>query len=304
MGIDGGGTKTLLKIADIEGNLLAVCDGGPSNVNSIGREYVSSALKEVINKGLSCINESIESCRCLCIGNAGADRAGEKKIIEDIIRETGYQGELIIANDAVTALYGGVGGGEGIILISGTGSICYGRNLKGEVCRTGGWGHIIGDEGSGYYIGINALNAIMKSYDGREGGTLLTKMVLEYLNLKSPESLIEYVYRSGAGKKQIAGIAKVVDEAYKAGDKKAEEILRGASFELYLCCSTIINKLGFKDRDVTICVSGSVITKNRYILGQFVSLIKKPYPKAKVSYPKNDAAWGAVQIALNSCRHL
>ena len=304
IGIDGGGTKTLLKIADLEGHLLTQYEGGPSNINSMNRLRIASTIIEDISRGLSGINENLKNCRVLCIGTAGIDRPDDKRIVEDIIRDTGYDGETIITNDAVTALYGAVGSGEGIILISGTGSICYGRNLQGEVYRTGGWGHIIGDAGSGYYIGINALNAIMKSYDGREGGTLLTKMVLEYLKLKNPESLIEYVYRSGAGKKQIAGIAKVVDEAYKAGDKKAGEILKRASLELYSCCRTVIDRLGFKDVNVTICVSGSVITKNRYILGQFVSMIKKSYPKAKVSYPKNDAAWGAVQIALNSCRHL
>jgi N-acetylglucosamine kinase-like BadF-type ATPase len=192
----------------------------------------------------------VEDCRDICIGTAGADRADEKSIIKEIIRVTGFFGRIIVTNDAEIALYGGTHGEEGIIIISGTGSICYGRNSSGDICRAGGWGHIIGDEGSGYDIGAKALRAIVRSYDGRAENTIMTSMILEHLKIEKPEGLINYVYRSGIGKQEIAGLAYLVDKAYNLGDAAAGEILKGASYELYLCCRSVVERLGFRGKPV------------------------------------------------------
>lgn len=300
IGIVGGGTKTLLKIADMKGNLLTECKGGPSNINAIGRAHTAEIIQGLILKGISNINETLKNCRAICIGAAGISSSDEKKIIEEIIRNIGYCGKTIVTNDSVTELYGGVGGGEGIILVSGTGSICYGRNSSGMVCRAGGWGHTIGDEGSAYYIGVRGLNAVTRSCDGRADATLLTDMILNNLGLKSPEGLIEYVYRSGAGKKEIASIAKIVDEAYKKGDKAAESILKDAAYELFLCCKVVVEKLGLQNKNAAVVLSGSVITKNKYIYDKFSELINKTYPCLKLCSAKYDGAWGAVLIALDA----
>lgn len=300
IGIDGGGTKTLLKIADMEGQMLAECEGGPSNINSIGKAQAAKVLHELILKGISSINETQSHCKAICVGTAGVDRTDEKEVMEGIIKSTGYGGKTIITNDAVTSLYGAIGSGEGIIVISGTGSICYGRNSSGMVCRAGGWGHIIGDEGSGYEIGVKALKAVMRSYDKRADATLLTDMILKSLRLKNPEDLIEYVYRSGAGKKEIASIARIVDEAYKMGDAAAKNILKGAAYELFLCCRTVVEKLGLQNKRAAIALSGSVMTKNKYIFDEFSALIRKSYPCLNLCSAKYDSAWGAVLIALNA----
>jgi N-acetylglucosamine kinase-like BadF-type ATPase len=239
----------------------------------MARQQVEETLRGLITEGVSKIGGTVEDCIAVCLGTAGVDRQEEKNIMESIIKSTGYRGKTIITNDAVTALYGGVGSGEGIIIISGTGSICYGRNSKGEVFRTGGWGHIIGDEGSGYDIGVKALRHIMRSFDGREGETLMASMILGHLNIKSPEGLVPYIYRSGAGKKEIAGLAKIVDEAYLSGDSAALNILKEAAFELYLCCKTVVERLDLNYKPVTIAVNGSVLTKNKYIFNEYFQVI-------------------------------
>lgn len=299
IGIDGGGTKTLLKLADLKGNLLAVCEGGPSNINSLGRENVKKVLNDIIQYGIKEIGENIENCCSLCIGTAGVDREEDRKIVENIIRSIGIKNKLIVTNDAETALFGGVSGGEGIIVISGTGSICFGRNSSGEICRAGGWGHILGDEGSGYDIGRRALISIARSSDGRDEDTMLTSMVLEHLKLKRPEDLIGFVYRSNTGKKEISEIAKIVDNAYKLGDNTSKRILRYSAEELYKCTLPVIKKLNFTDKAVNMAVSGSVLTKNQYILNEFKDRVNQVYPLINVTGMKNDAAWGAVLMALN-----
>ena len=223
----------------------------------------------------------------------------DKAIMEEIIRGTGFMGKAIITNDAVTALYGGVGGSEGVILISGTGSICYGSNSEGETKRAGGWGHLIGDEGSGYYIGINAINKIAKGHDCVEEKTVMTDLILEHLKLENASGLIEFVYRSGAGKSEIASLARLVDEAYKQGDSMAEEILLRAAFELFLISKAVIDNLKLNNKKAILAVNGSVIEKNECISSEFKRLMNRNYPLVEIAGMKNDAAYGAVLMALN-----
>ena len=186
IGIDGGGTKTLLKIADRNGKLLVVCQGGPSNIYSSSLDIVKENVGQLINDGLQKLNIDINSLDCVCMGTAGAGREDEQNLLRNLLREVGIRCNIIITDDAITALYGALGKGEGIILISGTGSICYGRKVDSSIHRAGGWGHIIGDEGSGYDIGRRILTQIMKSYDGRDSKTVLAALILDTLGLKTP----------------------------------------------------------------------------------------------------------------------
>lgn len=298
IGIDGGGTKTVLKIADLEGNLIIENIGSSCNINSIGEAAVLSMLKELIDSTITKLKIKLEQVKLICIGTAGVDTDKDKFILKQMIRATGFKNKIVVTNDSEIALYGGVGGEEGIILISGTGSICYGRNAEGKSKRAGGWGHLIGDEGSGYYIGINAIKKIVKGYDGIEQETVMADLILEHLKLKNAEDLIEFVYRSGAGKAEIAALAKLVDEAYKKGDSLAEEILLKSAFELFLCSKAVIDYLNLNNKDIILAVNGSVITKNKFVYSEFNRLIKNNYPRIRVSKMKYDAAWGAVLLAM------
>lgn len=298
IGIDGGGTKTLLKMAGIDGKLIACHECGPSNINSAERGAVREVLSKLIYEGVDKAGMRLDDCLCLCIGAAGAGREKDRKIIENIIRDTGFTGRLVVTDDIHTAFYGGVGGNEGIIAISGTGSVCFGKNSRGESHRAGGWGHIIGDEGSGYYIGREVLTAVIRSYDGRQGYTELTDLVLEHLNLKSPEDLVEYVYRSGAGKREISSLAAIAAKACALGDFAAEQILKNAAKELFHCAGVVIEKLGFMNKSTTMALGGSVLVKDAYVRNEFSRLIGEAYPNIGITVMKDDAAWGAVLIAL------
>lgn len=300
IGIDGGGTKTALKLADDKGNFILSSEGGPCNINSMKKETVQDMLIELISNAVKDADITLDQVKAVCIGTAGVDRPEDRKILEDMIRATGFKGEVIVTNDAETALYGGVGGGEGIMLISGTGSICFGRNELGESKRAGGWGHIIGDEGSGYYIGINAINKVAKAYDGMEESTVMTELILEHLKLESPEGLIDYVYRSGAGKSEIASLAKIVDEAYKEGDTAAEEILLKSAFELFLSCKAVIDYLKLNNKEVSLAVNGSVIVHNKCVSNEFRRLMTKNYPRVSIIDMKHNAAWGAVLMGMSN----
>lgn len=297
IGIDGGGTKTKLKISDENGN--AVCEniGGPANINSIGIDGVRNNLFNLIAASIKKLGISLNECSTICIGTAGVDRPADKKIIENIISGIGFSGKIIVTNDAEIALYGGLLRYDGIIIISGTGSICYGRNNVGESYRCGGWGHIIGDEGSGYDIGVKALKAAVRSYDGRDEKTLLLDLILKSLKINSTDELIKFVYRSGKGKKEISELAKVVNYAYLSGDKTSERILNESAYELFLCADAVINKLGFSNEHAYLTYSGSTIINCNYLFNRFSSLLNQNYPQIEIVPMKNDSAYGAILLA-------
>src|SRR5262249_28972129 len=130
----------------------------------------------------------------ICLGIAGVDRQDEARTVRAIMRRLGHRSRTVVVNDALIALVAGAGDGPGIVIIAGTGSIAYGRNGRYEAARAGGWGHIIGDEGSGYWIGREALAAVMREVDGRGPATRLTREVLTYFNIADTSGLPRIVY--------------------------------------------------------------------------------------------------------------
>ena len=254
-------------------------------------------------EGLERVGAQKNDCKAICLGFAGIGRPGEKEILSGMMHSMGFDRGLIITNDAHIALMGGTGAEMGIILISGTGSICYGCDGYGNTCRSGGWGYIAGDEGSGYDIGLHALKHTLKVLDGREKNakSILAAMVMEALDVDTPDKLIHMVYHSGEGKKKIASLAPVVDKANLSGDGKAAEILECAVSELFLCASSVIDRLHFQQELVPLVFSGSVLQKSTKIRNNLKNKLKTAYPMVSVQDSENDAAWGAVLMAL---RHI
>ncbi|AAK78165.1 N-acetylglucosamine kinase-like BadF-type ATPase [Clostridium acetobutylicum] len=301
IGIDGGGSKTHMKISTLDYKVLLEVFKGPSNINSSTKEEVKRVLQELIMEGLGKLGQSLEECSAICIGTAGADRTEDKSIIEDMIRSLGYMGKIIVVNDAEIALAGGIEKREGIIVISGTGSICYGRNKEGRSARSGGWGHIIGDEGSGYDIGIKAIKAALKSFDKRGEKTILEGDILDFLKLKSHEDLINYIYRSGVTKKEIASLTRVVNSAYIKGDLVSKRILKEAARELFLSVKAVVEVLSMQNKKVVLTTAGGVINNINYLYDEFRKFLNLNYPKVKIISMKNDSAFGAVIIARSEC---
>ena len=297
VGIDGGGTKTKLTLCDKEGNILHTVTSGPSNILSSGYEVAKKSITEVINEGILESGYELEQCASLCIGVAGAGREHIKRQLEEIIRSTGYKGKLVITHDAETALVGGTEGKEGILIIAGTGTICYGKTKEGKIHRLSGWGHIIGDEGSAYSIGIKILNAVMKAYDGRGEETALTNLLLEHMGIHSEDEIITSIYSPKVTKEHIAALASLIDKGCKLHDKVALEIVDETVEDLYICVDAMIKALESTSRSVKIIIHGSVLVKNTYINKGFKEKLKETYPLAGVYPMAYDAAYGAVLIA-------
>ena len=178
IGIDGGGTGTIGILTTETGQCLAQVQSGPSNYHVVGEAETQAVLKSVIEA--LCEKAGIPSVNSIhfCLGMAGLGRAEDKKVVGKICDELGISENRILTHDAHIALVGGTEKQHGVIVISGTGAIVYGINADGKEARASGWGYLLGDEGSGYDIGIKGLRAVARAADGRGKSTELTHRFL------------------------------------------------------------------------------------------------------------------------------
>ena len=174
IGIDGGGTKTHLKALSEEKTLLGEGFGGASNLTALPREQVADNLSKLLREFFRETGLLPENCAGLCLGTAGASSNVARGLLEEMLAREVPGIPVYVTSDGIAALYGGTLTGYGVILIAGTGSVCFARNQQGQVWRTGGWGHLLGDEGSAYAVSAAMLRAVLMECDGRGEKTLIT----------------------------------------------------------------------------------------------------------------------------------
>src|SRR5213595_1295172 len=195
LGIDAGGTKTVCLLADEHGAIVSEARGPGANLHAAGELAVEKALHDVMERA---IGDRAIVPAAICLGIAGVDREDEAQIVRGIMRRImrriGHRSRVLVVNDALIALVAGARDAPAIVIIAGTGSIVYGRNAGGDAARAGGWGHMIGDEGSGYWIGREALSAVMRASDGRGAATALTAEVLAHFEIADVSHLPRIVY--------------------------------------------------------------------------------------------------------------
>ena len=294
LGLDCGGTKTKAAAAGMDGIVFDTVLGDGVNVNSFGFDRSLSNLKGVLDK----VSEKSGHFACLkglCIGVAGISNSDTQKVCLTAAKESGITILPYLKGDYLTALYGAHGKGEGILLISGTGSVCCGL-FQGKECRTGGWGHLIDDEGSAYAIGRDVLSAVVRSEDGRDPSTVMTQLVFKQTRSQSVRDLIHYIYDPANGKKEIASLAPIVMKGYEEGEEAARRILQKASGNLAELVITTAQKCGRPD--ARIAFHGSVLLKNDVLYAMTEERIKERLPSAEVVRPLYDAASGAVLYTL------
>lgn len=252
LGVDGGGTRTRAVVVDAEGQVRGRGSAGPANQEAVGIDAAVAAVCAATRGALAQAG-GVEPCAAARIGLAGVDHAADSDALlpmlaplADHIRLTN-DAELLLDTlpDRAGASAGaGAGVGMGVALIAGTGSIALARGPDGLTRRAGGWGHVFGDEGSGYGIGTDALRAVARAADGRDPPTMLTSALLHAWSLAEPAALIPHVYAL-PGKAAIAGLARLVLDAAAAGDLAARRILATHAGELARTAQAVAERTGF-----------------------------------------------------------
>ncbi|MEH1820989.1 MAG: BadF/BadG/BcrA/BcrD ATPase family protein [Nostoc sp.] len=274
-------------------------------------QSIQSAIYNAVEAAIITNSVNIDA---ICLGLAGVGRAADIKVVKRLVQELQNNKSLpinwalqpaniVICNDALIALVGGIGQPVGIVVAAGTGSIVFGRNHQGDTKRVGGWGYILGDEGSAYKIAIAGMNAGLKSYDGREISTSLIEDFKQHLDLESIEDLIEVIYRRGWEVKQIAALAPVVDFAAASGDIVANIIIDDAVKELVKATSTVIHAIFTADSALEVVTTGSVWRGRCKIHERFSASLIKKYPNVNVIFPRYEPAYGAGLLALQTTQN-
>src|SRR5436309_4138422 len=241
LGIDAGGTKTVCLLADEHGTIISEARGPGANLHAAGELAVEKVLHEVMEEAIGdrAIDNRPIVPDAICLGIAGVDRADEAQLVRAMMRRIGYKSRILVVNDALIALVAGARDDPGVVIIAGTGSIVYGRNGAGEAARAGGWGHMIGDGGSGYWIGREALAAVMRAADGRGPATQLGGDILAHFAVDDESRLPRIVYDRDQPPMGVAGLGPIVERAAELGDAVATRILERAADELVLAAGSV-----------------------------------------------------------------
>jgi N-acetylglucosamine kinase-like BadF-type ATPase len=295
LGIDAGGTKTVGYLADAEGRIVGEGRGGGANLQAHGELEVEKVLHGVIEAAYG--DRSIQPA-AVCLGVAGVDRAEDDRIVRGIMRRLGFRSHTLVVNDAFVALVAGVKDDPGIVLIAGTGSIAYGVSGAGLAARAGGWGYVLGDEGSGYWIGREALAAVVREADGRGPRTRLTPMVLGHFKLPQAPGLVREVYDKGLRKQAIAALGPIVEAARAEGDVVASEILHTASAELTRAAASVIERLHMRGDAFRAVVSGGMFHVIPWLVTDVTRRLAEVAPRAEVTRLDVEPAIGAVYLAM------
>lgn len=297
IGIDGGGTKTECAVADLSGKVLQRAFGKPSNFLTIGVDAAVENLFELIEGILFKIEADFGDVKMLLIGTAGAGRKEDAGVLEtkfnDYTMREGIKIKSVkVVSDARIALEGAFGGNTGCILIAGTGSILFGKDKNGFIHRNGGFGRLIGDEGSGYSIGRKGLSSAAKELDGRGESTLITDLLNNKYNISSAPDLIINVYKNNF---DIASAAEVVLSAAGENDAVALQILNEETDELLLHINAVMKKM--KSIKLDIAFTGSLITNKNTYSDLLRKKIDNNLPSIKIKEPDYSPVEGAILLA-------
>ena len=285
-GVDGGGTRTTVECRTMEGAALCREVFGPFNLNSVGEERFTALLEEIAG-----FLEKTGEYAALCIGAAGVSNPRVRELTAQVMDGVC---PWRLAGDHEIALHGAHSGGPGLALIAGTGSICCGKNERGEAVRAGGWGHLIDDGGSGYALGRDLLSAVVRQWDGRGEETVLTRLLLARLEIETPQELVAYVY--GGDKSRVASLAPLAGQAAAQGDRTALDIYARNGAELGELVLAAAKRLGMETGEVALL--GGLLTGDGRLREALTAWLAERAPGLRCIEPRQDAAAGAAMLAL------
>jgi glucosamine kinase len=297
-GIDGGGSKTRVMIGSSDGELLAELVGDGSALSSRDLDEAASTIAALVRQGAESVAGQGAKPSAVVAGVSGAGRPATQRALLAALEDMEIADEVIVVGDGEVAMYDAFGDGPGILLISGTGSIAHGRGPSGQTARCGGWGPFVGDEGSGRWIGRQAIGIVAAASDGREPPTDLTGAVLTAAQLNDASELVQWSI--AATGKDLAALAPVVLSTAANGDLRANALVSLAVEELVLHVRTLAVKLfGDERANVPLAVGGGLMLKGSLLRKRLEQRLKSAVPGAVVRPGDVVPARGAMRWAAS-----
>lgn len=300
LGVDGGQTSLKCVIMDAQANLVAhgSSDGVVHLADARGAERLASALRQAVHAAWQRANLPPIPFEAAVLGLATVeDDSIEAQHATFIAREVLGVERVAVYSDAQIALLGAHAGKPGVIVIAGTGSHVRGINAKGEVARAGGWGWLLGDEGSAMWIGRAGVQAACHAVDGMGEPTQLVALLTTSLGLEHFNHIKRVVYRGSFGAKEFAALAPIVDRAAQQGDSVALHILEEAGALLARQVHVVFERLDLPPATPVAAVGGA-FEHLTLLLPAFKRALACQQPKTPVVNPEYPPAIGAALKAL------
>jgi glucosamine kinase len=297
VGVDGGGSRTRVLIADEHGAEISTADGEGSAVRPGEVARSARIIVDVVARAAQQFPRGRGRARSLCVGVAGVGRSEEREALLDELDAVRLADEVHVVPDALIALEDAFGESAGILLIAGTGSIAYGRGPTDDIARCGGWGPVCGDEGGGAWIGRRALAVVTAAADGREPETELAQPLLAAASVTSADELIPWAARATPA--DLAALAPTVLEVAASGDLRANSLVTLAVEELGLHVRALARRL-FGDERVAfpLALSGGLLAPRAMLRKRLEQRLKSLAPGAQLRGEEIVPVRGAVKYAI------
>jgi len=295
MGIDGGGSTVRVVITTPELTLCGQASGPTANPSVVGHAAAADTIRTAMHSALRSAGLSPEQIAAVGIGIAGAAADHSGAWLQEVVTAVTPHARLALSADYETALVGALGQRYGVLVLAGTGSLAYGVDAKGESALVGAWGYLIGDEGSGYWLGKEGLRAAARALDGRGPLTSLTTALLSALGLSDRRDLVHWLYDDpGSHTREIAELAPLVlDQA--AIDPLAAAIIQRAADELIQAVEAVIRRLKMKSPEFAF--AGGLLSGPNALTDAMCRALRLPAVPVPRYPPVIGAALLAVQIA-------
>jgi N-acetylglucosamine kinase-like BadF-type ATPase len=304
LGIDGGGSHTIAVLAERGSTDRVVGRGeaGPSNIQSVGEKAAVEALESAVAIAFAAAGLKVGTVAAAALGLAGVDHPDSANLIRSWTDRFGLAETVSIENDSVLLLAGGTPEGWGLAVVAGTGSVAFARNRDGQLARSGGWGYILGDEGSAYGLALAGLRAVIRAADGCAPATTLTPKLLSRMGLSEALEIIDAVYRGPWDRARIATLAPDVLEAADGGDPAASKVVAQQARELAETAAAAARKAALSTETLPLALTGGPILNGKRYRELFLDSLRTlglhPQPVALVHEPVE----GAMRIARELAR--
>jgi N-acetylglucosamine kinase-like BadF-type ATPase len=300
IGIDGGGTHSAGVAVDRQGNVLATARAGSLNFFSSGVPVARKNLKLLIAtlRKRSDKRYSIERTTIGCSALFTDATPAEKRLLCQRILPLE---QTRVVSDSQTAYFGATLGAPGVLVIAGTGSMVLARNERGSFASVGGWGHLLGDEGSAWWIAVESIKAAIAAEEGRGPKTMLSAVIRRYFRVRRLNDLVPRIYRSDFSKNQLAALAGHLAATSVARDRVFRSVCRRAGRELATQVLAAARNAGLKSQPLPVFLLGSVVTRNSIVRNNLIRHLKGRL-KVRIERPQLDAVHGAAAMALSEAR--
>lgn len=304
VGIDGGGTSTTAWVSLASGlsdpmakPLGKATTGSSNSRRSVSVEQAFDNIELAVNQACQAGGIPRQSLSVAVLALAGCDRAEDKLAYASLAEQRNLAEFVSVENDGVPLLALAARTGPAVAIVSGTGSIGIARDADGIIRRSGGWGYLFGDEGSGFGLGVDALRAVAQADDGRGNTTKLTAAVCEFYNVEKPQDLISAVYDDPAHQQSVAKLASNVIKLSDAGDPVATQIVERGKHELLTLLMSLVEKSRLQTESFSLALAGGVFVHSESWFGGFESAARAAWPQiANVNLVENPVS-GAVILA-------